>query len=70
MFQLIIMIFCVLWVVDSVVLFLTYQCCWVGCLNMIVWTHAVFLCLICMCFTFLHLYLLSAVEHVSHGKVL
>ena len=27
-------------------------------------------CLICMCFVFLYLHLLSAFEHVSHGKVL
>ena len=44
--------------------------CSVGCLRMIVWTPAVFGCLICMCFVFLYLHLFSAVEHVSHGKVL
>ena len=29
-----------------------------------------FECLICKCFVFLYLHLFSAVEHVSHGKVL
>ena len=29
-----------------------------------------FECLICMCFVYLYLGLFSAVEHVSHGKVL
>ena len=29
-----------------------------------------FVCLICMCFIFLYLHLLGAVEHVSNGKVL
>ena len=29
-----------------------------------------FECLICMCFVVLYLYLFSAIEHVSNGKVL
>ena len=29
-----------------------------------------FECFICMCFLFLYLHLLSATEHVSHGKAL
>ena len=29
-----------------------------------------FECLICMCFVFLYLHLFSAIEHVSHGKML
>ena len=37
---------------------------------MIVWTPTAFECLICMRFLFLYLNLFSAVEHVSHGKVL
>ena len=47
-----------------------YLYCLVGCLSMIVWTHAVFGCLICMCFVFLYLHLFSTIEHVSHGKAL
>ena len=36
---------------------------------MIVWTHAVLgVLIICMCFIFLYLHLLSAVEQVSPGK--
>ena len=27
-------------------------------------------CVICMCFAFLYLHLLIAIEHVSHGKAL
>ena len=27
-------------------------------------------CLICVCFVFLHLHLLSTIEHVSHGRAL
>ena len=37
---------------------------------MIVWTPAVFECLIYMRFLFLYLHLFSAIEHVSHGKAL
>ena len=37
---------------------------------MIAGMPAVFKRLICMCFVFLYLPLFSAVEHVSHGKVL
>ena len=35
---------------------------------MIVWTPTVFECLIRMYFLFLYFHLLSATEHVSHGK--
>ena len=44
--------------------------CLIGCFSMIVWTPTVFECLICMRFLFLYLHLFSAIEHVSHGKVL
>ena len=44
-----------------------HRYCLVGCLSMIVWTHAV-LHVIYECV--LYLYLFKAVEHVSHGKVL
>ena len=44
--------------------------CLVGCFSMIIWTPAVFECLICMCFVFLYLHLFSAIEHVSHGNAL
>ena len=37
---------------------------------MVVWTPTAFECLICMRFLFLYLHLFSAIEHVSHGKVL
>ena len=38
-----------------------------GCLSMIVWTHAV----LGVLYTYvLYLHLFSAIEHVSHGKVL
>ena len=43
--------------------------CLVGCLSMIVWTYAV-LGVLYACFVFLYLYLFSAIQHVSHGKVL
>ena len=54
----------------------THLCCLVGCLSMIVWTHAGFfwggggLRLICMCFVFLYLHLFRAIKYVSHGKAL
>ena len=41
--------------------------CLVGCLSMIVWTHAV-LGVFYACV--LYLYLFSAIEHVSHGNAL
>ena len=44
--------------------------CLIGCFSMIVWTPTVFECLICMHFLFLYWHLFSAIEHVSHGKVL
>ena len=44
--------------------------CLLGCFSMIVWTPTVFECLICTRFLFLCLHLFSAVEHVSHGKML
>ena len=46
-------------------LFLTHLYCLVGCLSMIVWTHAV-LGVLCACVLYLHLF--GAIEHVSHGK--
>ena len=44
--------------------------CLIGCFSMIVWTPTVFECLICMCCLFWYLHGFSAIEHVSHGKVL
>ena len=48
-----------------------------GCFFMLSWMFqhdyidtCCFECLICMCFVFLYLHLFSAIEHVSHGKVL
>ena len=44
--------------------------CLVGCLSMIVWTHAV-LRVFCACVLyFLYLHLFSATDHVSRGKAL
>ena len=37
---------------------------------MIVWTPAVLMCLMCVCFVFLYWHLFSAIEHVSHVKAL
>ena len=48
---------------------LAHLYCIVGCLSMIVSTHAV-LGVLYACFTFLYLHLFSPVEHVSHGKAL
>ena len=44
--------------------------CLVGCLSTVVWTHAALGVLHACVLSFLHLYLFSATEHVSHGKVL
>ena len=44
--------------------------CLAGCFSMIVWTHAVLGVLYACVFVFLRLHMFSAVEHVSHGKVL
>ena len=52
------------------VLFFFFNCL-VGCLNIIFWTPAALGVLyICTCFVFLYLHLFTAIEHVSHGKVL
>ena len=40
----------------------------VGCLNMIVWTHAVWGVLCACVLIFLYLHLFSAIEHVTHEK--
>ena len=45
--------------------FQTHLCCLVGCLSMIVWTHAVSGVLYTCVFIFLYLHLFSAIEHVS-----
>ena len=54
--------------------FLTHIYCLVGCLNMIVWTHAVLGVFYAFFFffflVFVHMHLFSATEHVSHGKAL
>ena len=47
----------------------TFCNCLVGCSSIILWTHAV-LAVPDACFVFLHLHLFSAIEHVSHRKVL
>ena len=51
-------------------IFKTHVYCLVGCLGTIVLDTCCFGCLICTCFIFLYLHLLSAVQHVSHGKAL
>ena len=48
----------------------THLYCLVGCLSMIVWTHAALGVLHACFFVFLYLPLFSAVEHVSRGKAL
>ena len=47
--------------------FLTHINCLVGCLSMIVWTHAV-LGVFYACVLYLHPF--NAIEHVPHGKAL
>ena len=49
--------------------FNTHLYCLVGCLSMIVWTHAV-LGVSYACVVHLYLHLFSTIEHVSHGKAL
>ena len=50
-----------------VCLFVIHLYCLVGCLSIIVWTHAV-LGVLYACVLYLHLF--NAIEHVSHGKAL
>ena len=50
--------------------FLVHHYCLVGCLSMIVWTHAVLGVLYACVLYFSYFHLFSAIEHVSHGKVL
>ena len=56
--------------VDTVYWFYGYSfLCLVGCFSMIIWTPTV-LSVLYACFVFMYLHLFSAIEHVSHGKVL
>ena len=49
--------------------FFTHLYCFVRCLSMIVWTHAVLGVLYaCICIFVFPFVQLSAIEHVSHGK--
>ena len=52
------------------IFFYTHLYCLVGCLSMIVWTHAGFDALYACVLVFLYLHLLSAIEYVSHRKAL